>query len=492
MKRIFTLFSWLCIATLMMAEMQPIFIETFDGCLDEEGENYGFTGGNDNQWGGNIATAIAIYTDNDDWSFTYCNGAKQCIKVGTSTKQGYATTPTITHTGDAVLTCRVAPWEGDSIFTVSIKGGTPIDPTSFELKKNKWTDITIRIADINGSLRITFGSLYKHRFFLDDVCVRPSDPNAGAIRTDVGSTLDWGLVGTNYEASKRFLRVTGVNLADEGISLTLKDGEPGLFVLSEDHLPAQGGKLTITCRTNASEGMHGTNLYLKGKDRNNGQVVEKKVALTVEVAYIDLEGAGTRPNPFICADVITLAENEGTVWTGTYYWVTGCVLGGVKRYNDQYDGISTTDQQALVLADAPDETDDSKYVTVQIKNDARAALNVVDNPELIGVRIKVCGLLLNDNANPYYLGKPGVREVSTKEQYWRPNKEAMDETDPMDGAYDPDEPVDPYDPGETAVEQTSDNLPLFNPALPAYTPLGVRVDGNYRGIVIQNGHTYLR
>ena len=76
-----------------------------------------------------------------------------------------------------------------------------------------------------------------------------------------------------------------------------------------------------------------------------------------------------------------------------------------------------------MLADSPDETNDNRYVTVQISENARAALNVVDNPELIKQSVKVQGVLLNDKANPLYLGKPGVRNVRTDAQYVRPDKE---------------------------------------------------------------------
>lgn len=486
MKRIFFLISWLCAATLVTAEMQPVFMETFDRCYDAEDENYGYTGGNDELWGGDIAKAVVIYQDSPEWDLTYCNGANKCLKVGTSSKQGSATTPAIECSGEAVLTFRVAPWEGDSIFYVSISGGTTSDQCSFHLKQHKWTTVTVRIADIKNSLKVTFSSTNKHRFFLDDVCVRPADPTAGVIRTTEGSSLDWGLVGANYTASKRVLHVSAANLSDEGISLTMQDGEPGLFHLATDKLPSEGGNLAITCLPGGSAGTsHGTFLYLRGKDKTSGQTVEKRVTLTFEVAYISLEGAGTRPNPYTCADVITLALNEGTVWSDTYYWVTGYVLGGVKRYNEQYDGISMTDNLSLVLADSPDETNDSKYVLVQISGNARAALNVVDNSELVGRQIKVEGLLLNDNLSPLYLGKPGVRDVRTDAQYWRPAKDGSEDKDPMDGANDPDEDF-------TAVENVVNDVPVFNPAMPAYTPLGVRVDGTYHGIVIQNGHTFLR
>lgn len=429
MKKIFT-FLLAAMAGMMAvkAEMAPIYYEGFSRCFDEEDENYGYTGGNDNLWGGDIAKAQVIYQDAPEWTFTYCNGAYQCLKVGTSTKQGSAQTPFIACEGEAVLSFRVAPWEGDSLFYVTIQGGQTNDSCAFELKQHRWRTVTIRIADITSGIQITFSSLYKHRFFLDDVCVRPADPTDGAIRTLEGSSIDFGFVGRNYTAMQRVLHVEGANLTGT-ISATLAEGEPDLFQLSTASLPAIGGELTITCLPGASAGnMHGCYLYLRGKDNKTQQTVEKRITIQLEVSSLNLQGAGTKPDPYTCADVILLAANEGTVWTGTYYWVTGYVLGGVKRYQDTYDGISYTDTLSLVLAATPNETDDNKYVTVEIRKNARAALNVKDNPELIGQQIKVQGLLLNNNANPYYLGKPGVQNVWTDAQYERPAKgtEAID------------------------------------------------------------------
>ena len=413
-------FIVLLVATWMVAGLQaqvePLFSETFDRCIDAEDENYGYTGGNDEQWGGDIAKAQVIYTDNkNEWDFTYCNGAYQCLKVGTSSKQGAASTPVIVCTGEAVLSFRVAPWEGDSLFYISISGGTTTDPTTYELAKHKWTDITVRISDIKGSLKITFSSLYKHRFFLDDVVVTPADPNAGAIRTDVGSMLDFGLVGKNYNSQQRTIGVTGANLSGT-ISATIENDADNLFRVSASSLPAAGGALTVTCVSGGSTNMHGAFLMLRGKDAKTQEQVEKRVTLLVEVANVSLEGSGTKPDPFTVNDVHTIADYS-LAWSGTYYWCTGYILGGVKRYQDQFDGISYTDTLSLVLATTPDETDMDKIVTVQISHDARMALNVKDHPELIGKRVKVQGLLVNDKGNPLYLGKDGIRNVSTESQY---------------------------------------------------------------------------
>ena len=412
----------------MMAQMEPIYYEGFSKCIDEEGENYGYTGGNDEQWGGDIAKAVVIYQDAPEWSFDYCNGAYQCLKVGTAEKQGSATTPWIACKGEAVLTFRVAPWEDEKLstksFYVSIQGATTTDQTAFTLEKHKWTDVTIRLADIKSGIRITFSSTLKLRFFLDDVCVRPTDPALGVIRTEEGSSVDFGLVGCNYGAKQQTLHVEGVNLSTDGITASLKEGNAEQFLLDRTQLSADGGLLTVTAKSGATPGMYGCYLLLSGKDVNTSEPVEKRIALKIEVASLDLAGCGMKSDPYTCDDVVLLASNEGTVWTDTYYWVSGFVLGGVKRYenkeNGNYDGISFTDRLSLVLADSPSETNADRYVTVQISDDARAALNVVDHPELIGQQIEVLGLLLNDKFNPLYLGKPGVRGVSTDEQYVLP------------------------------------------------------------------------
>lgn len=461
MKR---LFLGLCLlsASIVMAETEPLFYESFDKCIDDEGENYGYTGGNDGQWGGNVGTAIVIYEDNEDWTYNYANGAYQCVKVGTSKYQGWIKTPQIPCSGDVTLTFRAAPWEGDSIFTVSVSGGTA-DKTYFELKKNQWNDLTVNISDITSGIKVTFSSLYKHRFFLDEVKITPATPGTPAIRVPDGKTVDFGFVGKYYTSQSRSIEVIGENLTGN-ITTTLEDGENDLFAVSPSILPAAGGQLTITLKEGASAGdIHGTYLKLRGKDASDN-TIEKAIMLMVEVGNIDLEGSGTKDDPYTIADRILLANNDGTVWEGTYYWVTGYVLGAVKRYNDTFDGVCDNDNTSLVLAATPDETNWNKIVTVQIGQDARAALNVIDNPELIGQQIKVQGILVyGSNATPLYLGKPGVRDVNNNDQYVRPAKDA------------------------TAIEHTE-----YDMNMPAYDLLGRQVDESYHGIVIQGGKKWLR
>lgn len=463
--RTLSLIITILLGSVVFAQTEPIYYESFDRCIDAEDENYGYTGGNDNLWGGDIAKAYAIYQDSPEWSFTYVNGANQCIKVGTSQKQGSATTPLIACSGEATLTFRAAPWEGDSLFNVSVQGGNA-DQTSFNLKKHQWNDITIHITDITSGIRVTFTSTLKHRFFLDEVKVFPADPSAPVIRTNIGTTVDFGLLGRYYTTTQRTISVSGINLRGN-ISATIDSDADNLFSVSPATLPANGGELTITCKSGASVDMHGAYLTLKAQGTDN-TTVQKRVMLTLEVLTLDLEGSGTKEDPYTVSDVLLLAQHDGTVYANEMYWVTGYILGGVKRYNNVFDGISQTDNLSLVLAQSPDESNMDNIITVQIGHDARAALNVVDNPELVGQQVKVQGTLLSQGLTSTYLGKTGVKNVNTNEQYVLPGDIS------------------------TALPQTQqDDTRQLNPDQPMYDILGRPVTSAHKGIVIQHGTKYL-
>ena len=471
MKKVVLFVALMCLA-LSASAAEPIFYESFDKCLDAEDENYGYTGGNDNQWGGDIAKAYVLYTDNLNWDYTNANGAYQCVKVGISDKAGNITTPTIPCKGDVTLTFRAAPWAGesDTIIYISVTGGTAA-ASVFELKKNKWNDISVKINDVTSSVKIQFLPLKKNRFFLDEVKVFPADPDAAAIRVPEGSSVDFGFMGTNYTAQTKTIEVKGENINSSGIQVSLTNDDDDLFTVTPATLPAEGGTVTVTCKSGASVDMHGAYLVFKGKGAKKSDEIEKKITLIMEVGSLTLQGNGTKENPYTVADKLKLGD--GTIWSNTLYWVTGYVLGGAYRTSDnQFMKISTPDNDdkfTVVLAASPTETDMSKIVVVQIGHDARAALNIVDNPELIGKQIKVQGWLLYQkdgkaSVTDLYLGKSGVRNVNTESQYVRPPK------------------------GATAIDTpTLDALQTTT----IYNILGQPVDESYRGIVIQDGKKLL-
>ena len=169
-----------------------IFYESFD---TENG-----TGGNDGKWSGDIAKNSKV---NTTWTFENEGGAYQCIKLGSGSKKGSATTPALTQlSGDATLSFKAAAWNGSNETTtlnLSISGGGTLTPTSVTMLKGAWTTYEVQIKDGTPSSKITFeaANASNNRFFLDEVIITTSGsynyttvPNCGP--TMVAKENVWG------------------------------------------------------------------------------------------------------------------------------------------------------------------------------------------------------------------------------------------------------------------------------------------------------------
>ena len=146
-----------------------IFYESFD---TENG-----TGGNDGKWSGDIAKNSKV---NTTWTFENEGGACQCIKLGSGSKKGSATTPALTQlSGDATLSFKAAAWNGsneNTTLTLSISGGGTLTPTSVTMVKGAWNTYEVQIKDGTPSSTITFAAAIasNNRFFLDEVKITTS------------------------------------------------------------------------------------------------------------------------------------------------------------------------------------------------------------------------------------------------------------------------------------------------------------------------------
>ena len=146
-----------------------IFYESFD---TENG-----TGGNDGKWSGDIAKNSKV---NTTWTFENEGGAYKCIKLGSASKKGSATTPALTQlSGDATLSFKAAAWNGNSESTtlkLTISGGGTLTPTSVTLVKGAWNTYEVQITDGTPSSTITFAAANasNNRFFLDEVKITTS------------------------------------------------------------------------------------------------------------------------------------------------------------------------------------------------------------------------------------------------------------------------------------------------------------------------------
>ena len=158
------------------------FAETFDKCEEK--------GGNDNIWNENTAKPVeSKNTDNTGWTFTKGYIAKECIKLGTGSSKGSATTPAIKGLNGKTETLhfKAAAWNYDKEgTTLNITGtGCTLSPSSVTLEKGKWTESSIIITGTADEVKITFESdkPSNNRFFLDEVNI--PNTTASTLRGDI-------------------------------------------------------------------------------------------------------------------------------------------------------------------------------------------------------------------------------------------------------------------------------------------------------------------
>lgn len=144
------------------------FYESFDKTIG--------TGGNDDAWSGSIASNNVIY-DNKEWNVSNEGGASKCLKLGTGSKKGSATTPSLgINISKATLWFKAAAWNASkekTTINLSIIGAGTIAPTSVNLVKGQWSeyDCTITGADATTKIKFEAFDASDNRFFIDEVYV---------------------------------------------------------------------------------------------------------------------------------------------------------------------------------------------------------------------------------------------------------------------------------------------------------------------------------
>jgi hypothetical protein len=129
-------------------------------------------------------------------------------------------------------------------------------------------------------------------------------------------------------------------------------------------------------------------------------------------------GSGTFEDPYNVA----YAYNNNS---GTGVWVQGYIIGVMETTVDPFapsfaPPFSTNSN--IIIADSPDETNMNNALIVQLPfgSSPRAALNLVDNPQRLGVFVKLKGNLAA------YFGVPGMRDTS---DYWMEDDDGPDDPD---------------------------------------------------------------
>lgn len=149
--------------------------------LTETWDRTNGTGGNDGSWNGSIATNT-VYSDNDGWVYENVGGASKCLKVGTGSKKGIATTPAFGRDGTVVVTFKAAAWNSSSEQTTLVlylTGDGTLDQSSVTLTKGAFTSYSVNVTGATSATTLSFAgkNASNSRFFLDDVIIS-SPPHA--------------------------------------------------------------------------------------------------------------------------------------------------------------------------------------------------------------------------------------------------------------------------------------------------------------------------
>lgn len=209
------------------------------------------TGGNDEKWSGSIASNNVIY-DHDGWSAENAGGANQCLKLGSGTKKGSATTPELGIDSYSVsLWFKAAAWnasnEGTTI-KLLISGSGTISPTSVSLVKGEWSEYECTITGADATTKIVFEAVNtsNNRFFIDEVYVY-SGPKPEIVSQYTVSTelAEGGTLSATPSKAEAGAEVTLTATPDEGYAFnddwTVKDAD-------EAKIDVTDGKFTMPAK----------------------------------------------------------------------------------------------------------------------------------------------------------------------------------------------------------------------------------------------------
>ena len=151
-------FSNVATAIYIIYNVTTDFKETFDQC---DG-----TGGNDEQFGGNVASST-FKPDNVGWTANNKYGGDKCARFGNSSGASVVTTPTFVVNGTSTFSFKAAPWGTDGkTLKLSVTGDATLSETSLTMEEGKWTEYVLTLT---GSGEVSISFTPAKRFFLDEV-----------------------------------------------------------------------------------------------------------------------------------------------------------------------------------------------------------------------------------------------------------------------------------------------------------------------------------
>lgn len=263
------------------------------------------------------------------------------------------------------------------VSTVSIAVGTT-DYLSEQALTKTATDYT-GIGSASGDLQISLANTGDKAMYIRSIKVEYGDANAPVI---TATDVNFGNVNIAHTNNKTLV-VVGNNLSEQ-ITATLKDGTA--FALAGT-LTTTGGELVITL-TATTAGEYTDVLTLKSGE------ITKEVSISAKA--IQLAGEGTAEKPYTVADILGLGLTNSTE-----AWVQGYIVGTMVN-NELSTSLADAVASNIVLADTSDGT--TNYIPVQLPTgDVRTALNLANNPTMLGANVVILGKL------DLYFSMPGLK-----------------------------------------------------------------------------------
>ena len=201
-------------------------------------------------------------------------------------------------------------------------------------------------------------------------------------------SVDFGQINLDNGTCKaeKKLNIEGANLTSN-ISLSITSGAEN-FSISTTELSATGGDVTVGFTAAKTGTFEGTLLAQSGS---------VSVNVTLKASAVEVISGGTKDQPYTCGDIVSMAKNDAD----TKAWVAGYILGSAATGPVV---AKTANGTSLLLAD---DMNCTHPIAVQLPSGkVREKLNIVDNPNNIGLRVKVYGSLMT------YFNSPGVKNTS--------------------------------------------------------------------------------
>ena len=404
-------------------EVIEVFREEFNAC---EG-----TGGNDGSWSGSISTSD-FKSDNAGWNTTAGNSANYCIKLGSGSTSGSATTPTIACANaiSAVLTFKAGAWDNkDDGTSLGISAtNCSLSSSSVAMEKGAWNVYSINISSITDDIAITFAATggSKNRFFLDSVIVKATfhtyeEPIAECVEVTCGKpTSATNTSVTAYGATIGWT-ASGTGTADHYEYAVWENGaaEP-----TSDYLSTTSTSVAITGKLSGTTYRWKVRQVCSGGDGNSTWLKSSFTTSDVSVSFSVPTGVSSVSNqttatalpsagkPDACGDCWvfmgwTTAAYEGSALPARFF------QAGEIAHLTNADGTTLYavygKAEYVLIGSTEYLVDGDNYVLTYIYNDAELALANTDYGN--GARTTDVTDLIREYADGYFIYNPSAANV---------------------------------------------------------------------------------